>query len=109
MITRVFSVYDSKALAYNVPFFMPSVGAAVRAFADLSNDSNTTINKHPTDYVLYEIGTYNDENGVLTPIQPFVNLGIAADFVVRIPAGYADTSIIKRNIEAFKNADAEVK
>lgn len=82
MITKAFSVYDSKALCYGVPFFMPSVGAAVRAFSDLCNDVQSVVNRHPADYVLYHVGTFDDAVGKLVELSPHVQLGIGVDFVV---------------------------
>lgn len=85
MITKAFSVYDSKALCYGVPFFMPSVGAAVRAFADLSCDPQSLVNRHPADFVLYCIGSFDDSHGVLSVINPFEMLGIGSDFQKVVP------------------------
>lgn len=85
MITRAFSVYDSKALCYAVPFFMPTVGAAVRAFSDLANDNQSMVCRHGSDYVLYEVGVFDDAKGVLTATVPYINLGTGADFIKRGP------------------------
>lgn len=85
MITKVFSVYDSKAKAYGVPFFMPSSGVAVRAFSDLSNDPQSMVFRHANDFVLYEIGSFDDNSGRLTFIVPHIQLGIGADFVEKKP------------------------
>lgn len=62
MITKVFCIYDSKAKVFQLPFFMPTIGAAVRAFEDLVMDKSTMVNRHPDDFVLYEIGQYDDSN-----------------------------------------------
>lgn len=83
MITKIFSVYDSKALSYGVPFFMPSTGAAVRAFSDLVQDDRSTVNHHPGDFVLYQIGNFDDNNGSLSCVDPQIHLGIGLDFVSR--------------------------
>lgn len=83
MIFKVFSVYDSKALVYASPFFSQSVGAAVRAFGDAANDPNVPFAKHPGDYQLYEIGTFDDNTGVMDAVIPMRLLGCAADFVSR--------------------------
>lgn len=82
-MTKCFSVYDSKALCYGTPFFMPSVGAAVRVFSDLANDKGSMVSRHPEDFVLFEIGWFGDEKGNLVAKSPQVNLGLALDFVVR--------------------------
>lgn len=88
MNLKIFSVYDSKALCYGVPFFMPSTGAAVRAFSDLANDPQSTVHRHGSDFVLYQIGNFDDSKGVVKSIEPYVNLGIGSDFLpVRVPAG----------------------
>lgn len=66
MLYKAFSVYDNKAMMFNAPFFMPHVGMAIRALTDLVNDPSTSISRHPADYTLIEIGTYDDETGVLS-------------------------------------------
>lgn len=81
MITKAFAVYDSKALCYGVPFFSPQVGSAVRSFSDACKDVNTSLNKHPGDYQLYEIGEFDDNSCVLSGLVPIKLLGSALDFV----------------------------
>lgn len=74
MITNAYAIFDNKALIYNVPWFQPTHGAATRLLADLVNDMGTTIGRHPGDYVLYQVGTWDDSKGVLTPISPLVHV-----------------------------------
>lgn len=90
MKLKMYSVYDSKALVYGQPMFISAVGSALRSFADLCNDPQSLVCKHPTDFVLFEIGEYDDSTGVVTPTMPFVNLGMASDFkrVVKAPVVY---------------------
>jgi hypothetical protein len=87
VILKAFAVYDTKAQCYAPPFFMASVGSAVRAFGDLANDRQSTINKHPEDYILYEIGTFDDNKGQLVAKLPVVSLGHGSDFVPVSPPG----------------------
>lgn len=94
MLLKTFSVYDSKAMAYLQPFFSESVGSAIRAFGDAANDPNVPFNKHPGDYQLYEIGTFDNNTGLMTAMVPMKLLGCAADFIVRkpiydLPKGYS--------------------
>ena len=70
MILKVFSVYDSKALGFHNPWYGEAVGAAVRAFADASNDAQCPYSKHPGDYQLYEIGSFDNVKGVFTSLVP---------------------------------------
>lgn len=81
MITKVFAVYDTKAVCYMNPFFMSTNGMAVRGFMSLVNDKNSTVSQYPTDYMLFEIGSFDDVKGVLEPLIPPVNLGLGSDFV----------------------------
>jgi len=70
MMLNAYTVYDNKALAYNVPFFTSTDGQAVRMFADLANDSNTAVGRHPSDYSLFFIGSYDDQKGQLLAESP---------------------------------------
>jgi hypothetical protein len=79
MIYKIFTVYDSKLEAYLQPFFMQSKGAAIRAFSDSSNDTQTQFSKHPGDFTLFEIGEYDDQNGNLKNYASKVNLGTALE------------------------------
>lgn len=75
-----FSVYDVKADIYNVPFFAPTVGVALRNFGDLAKDPQSFISRHPQDYKLVEVGEYDDQVGLLTPMT-HIGLGFAADYL----------------------------
>jgi len=77
---HMFSVYDSKATAYCVPFASVNLSTALRDFAFAANDPSSEINRHPLDYSLFQIGLFDDETGVLTPQTP-LNLGMAAQFI----------------------------
>lgn len=81
MISKVFTVYDSKTEAYLSPFFMPAKGAAIRAFSDLVNDSNHQFGKHPSDYILFELGSYDDSSASFDLYSAPVSLGVGVEFV----------------------------
>lgn len=68
MKLHAYSIYDRKALVYNAPFFSVSDGSAVRSFSDLANDLQTTVGRHPGDYVLFRVGDFDDQSGKLLPI-----------------------------------------
>lgn len=70
MKLNAYTLFDSKALTYHPPFFTHTDGAAVRMVGDLVADPNTSVGRHPADYVLYFVGTYDDSNGQLWPEQP---------------------------------------
>lgn len=56
----IFSVYDQKADAYINPFYLPTTAQAIRTFQDCVDDSNHQFGKHPEDYFLYELGTFEN-------------------------------------------------
>lgn len=70
MRINAYTLYDRKALTYNTPFFFPTDGLAVRALHDLVSDSGTTVGRHPADYVLYHVGFYDTERGLLEHVDP---------------------------------------
>lgn len=57
------TIYDSAVEAYMRPFFVPAVGAAMRAFTDEVNNPQGDMFKHPEDYVLFELGEWDDQTG----------------------------------------------
>lgn len=69
MMLKAFCLYDTKTGIYGTPWFMAHVGQAIRAVQDLANDPNTTIGRHPADYMLVELGFYDDQNGTFTNQQ----------------------------------------
>lgn len=80
MILKLFSIYDSKAENFNQPFAMSAAGQAIRWFEELSQDTNSTISRFPNDFVLYEIGTFDNSTGNIVNLDPKINLGLATQF-----------------------------
>lgn len=80
MELKVFAVRDMKAEAFLQPFFTPTQGSALRAFGDACAKSDSPFYMHPSDYVLYEIGSYNDANAMLDCVNPVKMMACAADF-----------------------------
>lgn len=76
-----FTVFDSKVGAYLPPFFMRSSAEAIRAFTDAANGGNSQITAHAEDYVLFRIGTFDDERGILEQEVPHTTLCKAIEVV----------------------------
>lgn len=74
MIYRYYSVYDRKALVYMPPFHAHTDGAAMRSIEDAMADPNTSLARHPDDFVLYYVGDYSDEKGRFFPADPLVHV-----------------------------------
>jgi hypothetical protein len=41
----------------------------LRAFTDIATDADHQIGKHPEDYSLYRLGTWNDNKGEISPLE----------------------------------------
>jgi len=80
MITKIFSVYDTKAETYMQPFHAPTTGSAIRSISDCLSDSSHPFAKHPTDYMLFELGSYDDSSASFTLLADKVCLGSLLDY-----------------------------
>ncbi len=60
MVHKMFSIFDVKAQAYLPPFFLPEKGMALRVFGDCVNSRDHQFGKHPGDYTLFELGSFDD-------------------------------------------------
>lgn len=66
----IFVIFDSKAVAYFPPLFLPREEMAVRAFGDCINDVKHNFHAHPEDYTLFSIGSFDDETAALDCFAP---------------------------------------
>lgn len=65
----ILSIRDSKAEAYNRPFFSQTRGTAMREVqAGLAQDQ--TMSSFANDFSIYEIGEFNIITGTITPTEP---------------------------------------
>lgn len=72
MITKMVAVFDRAVEAYGQPFFVKTVGEAVRSFIDEVNRDGSTFKKHPADYNLYLVGEFDDSTGAVSNLVPRV-------------------------------------
>lgn len=84
MILRALAIHDKKAELFSMPIFVQAVGQGVRSFADTVNDGKSEYARHPEDYTLFDIGSYDDVKGQLVSIVP-VSLGNGVTFVTGDP------------------------
>lgn len=83
MLLHVFTVFDSKTESYLPPFYQPALGAALRSFADVCNDPSHAFNKHPSDYTLFHLGSFDDSTARFDPLVTPVSLGIAQEHIIQ--------------------------
>lgn len=70
MKTIICSTYDKAIEAYMRPFTAQSAGQAVRMFEDEYRRQDSEIGKHPEDYALFRIGTFDDSKGEIIGEEP---------------------------------------
>lgn len=68
----IISVKDTAAQAFGRPIFVPAIPVALRGFRDEVNRSDSTddLARHPDDFELYEIGSFDDATGIIEVIEP---------------------------------------
>lgn len=88
MISKVFAIRDIKAEAFDKPFFLSTVGQAVRAFSDEVERSDSMLHKHPDDYTLFELGEYDDSFGTFVCL-PAARQLISGSDVLSVGRGQA--------------------
>jgi hypothetical protein len=86
METLVFTVFDSAANAFLQPFVATTPEIAIREFRSIVNQPGHQFNKYPEDYTLFQVGSFNQETGILTPLTSPHPLGVAISFVDTPPS-----------------------
>lgn len=83
MIKSVISVYDTVAKVYGPPLAFLNAGEGARWFSDMVQDPQNggNLHRHPKDFVLYQIGEFDDVSGELKWFSPANRLGLGTDFV----------------------------
>lgn len=77
MKLEYFAIHDAKTGYYMNPWGALSVAAALRSFRDLVNEPGHELGKHPEDYTLFHVATFDQENGRYVPVEPTVALSKA--------------------------------
>ena len=60
---------------------MQATGQAMRAFEDTVNDVTTQFGKHPEDFTLFEIGTFDDQTCTFDLYKTNISLAKAIELV----------------------------
>lgn len=77
MILNAYSILDTQTGIWSQPWFLVHDAVAYRSVMDIASDANTTLARHPNDYVLYGIGDFDDSIGTMRPSEPR-NLGVVS-------------------------------
>lgn len=65
------AIRDAKAEVFSRPMFYVSRGVAMRDFADAvnGNPEESAYAKHPEDFGLFVVGSFDDNSGMLVPVM----------------------------------------
>lgn len=77
----VCGVFDRALGAFGRPFFAAARGVAVRGFGDEVNNPQSEFSKHPSDYELWELATWDDQSGEFSMVKAKERICRAADLV----------------------------
>ncbi len=61
----LYSIKDKATDAFAPTFVSQNNATAMRSFGDLAKDPNTQINKHPSDFCLIHVGSWDDDDGTV--------------------------------------------
>lgn len=83
MIYKIIAVRDRAAECFGQPQFVVTIGGSVRSFANEVNrkDENNMMSKHPEDFDLYELGTFNDADASFELLDGPRQIAIGKDLV----------------------------
>ncbi|AXH77317.1 MAG: nonstructural protein [Microviridae sp.] len=70
-------------MSFAPPAFFPAKGAAVRSFIDAIADGKGNLGKHPEDFILHELGTFDDQDGTFTNVDRPTILATGSDYLAR--------------------------
>jgi len=77
----MFSIRDLKAETYCAPFVSLNERTAERDFENAVNDPASIIGRNPADFILYKVGTWDDELGALEPDKLSLAVVFGTDLV----------------------------
>lgn len=80
MMTELFSVFDTAAGRFMDPICAPTIEFAIRGFRQAVSTPKHQFNLYPEDYVMYHVGSFDGELGVVIP-QVAVKIAMAVSFI----------------------------
>lgn len=84
---RIFSVQDLKTGVFMKPFMDMHIGSALRSWEAACNDKASPFCTFPSDFVLFEVGEFDDLQGILTSFDVPRRLSTAIEMLKRPEGG----------------------
>lgn len=81
MLMSVFSIYDAGISTWMPPLFVRNKGEILRWFMESVNDPQSKLSKYPSDYTLFEIGTWDDDKCKFSLLSTPVSVGLAIEYL----------------------------
>jgi len=81
MEQQVYGIYDVKAGEYSRPVFYANDAQAIREWSDVCKEKNTMFFKHPGDFVMHCLGTFDTKSGKFEALKQPRHIAAASDFV----------------------------
>ncbi|UYD39197.1 MAG: nonstructural protein [Wigfec virus K19_137] len=78
---KLVSVQDTKAQAFLNPAVARTTAEGLRLFESQCKNKESMFALHPADFILFEIGEWNELNGEITPYDKPRAIATASDFV----------------------------
>ncbi len=86
---KIYSIYDSKAAAYSLPFYHENDALAQRMLIRACLDPQSNLFHFAADYILFDIGTWDEIKGIVKQNKANINIGGALELRVNNPEAEA--------------------
>lgn len=64
------SVHDTCSKVWSDPMAVVNAASAIRSFTDAVNGRESDLSNHPEHFMLYKIGTFHPDQGIVVPDEP---------------------------------------
>lgn len=81
MLVSIYSIYDTGVSVWGCPMFFRNNGEALRWFTSVVNNPDTPFGKNPSDYCMFHVGSWTDDNCEFKLLDVPCRLGLALEFV----------------------------
>lgn len=81
MLLQVFSIFDSAVMTWRSPIFTRAKGEILRSFVEAVNRPDTDFAKHPEDYTLFELGTWDDDKCLFSLLKTPIPIAKAIELL----------------------------
>lgn len=95
MQLAIYTIFDAAVQEYQTPFFAINPMVAVRNFRIAALDEKTVLGQAPSDFSLYEIGTWHPDEGVIKEYAPIFVIN-GSDLLNQEGEAYSDIEKVAR-------------